>query len=195
MPCHHKLSLYLSIVPSWNWNPNRRLPSDVPLHYQSYHRGIEICMQTMQKIREEVYQSYHRGIEMANKKLAGLAGGLSIVPSWNWNDRNVNGQTTWFDYQSYHRGIEIEKLSNLEYIHPTINRTIVELKWVNLKPPLSQLNLYQSYHRGIEITTCLAPVHWAATINRTIVELKSRNFCLLHGRFVLSIVPSWNWNK
>jgi len=122
-------------------------------------------------------------------------GHLSIVPSWNWNLVKFIGHKSCENYQSYHRGIEI----------------------IKGKVHIFAVFYYQSYHRGIEILVVGYVFSSAGTINRTIVELKSKcsrtrnappaaiNRTIVELKllrlpyyqanfFLLSIVPSWNWN-
>ena len=143
---------WLSIVPSWNWNGISLLPGFVSL---------------------QSYQSYHRGIEM----LAGVVpvglGGLSIVPSWNWNESRLPDASFSYFLLSIVPSWNWNAGENVVYgwFACSINRTIVELKWVSSSSRLNAL-AYQSYHRGIEM-------------------IFQQPF---NGIGQLSIVPSWNWN-
>ena len=75
-------------------------------------------------------------------------------------------------YQSYHRGIEINERHRDNPWRKSINRTIVELKYLS-EDVVVVGQYYQSYHRGIEIKSNTLPT----------------------STTILSIVPSWNWNK
>ena len=98
---------------------------------------------------------------------------LSIVPSWNWNEFRFKTTFVQDYYQSYHRGIEMCNIMLTEKRPYSINRTIVELKYVQ-RTRFTRLTI---------------------AINRTIVELKCYESAGDNKNLHLSIVPSWNWNE
>ena len=165
------------------------------IFYQSYHRGIEIQYAIPLSSDCLYYQSYHRGIEIDNLTslryfadtinrtivelkylcvlVCGIVDCLSIVPSWNWNEKlklrpplhhllSIVPSWNWNYWNSINEGI-----NHFLSIVPSWNWNEI----LKLGPPLH--HLYQSYHRGIEI---------------------SKQVHFLPVPLTLSIVPSWNWN-
>ena len=104
----------LSIVPSWNWNTRIAWWTVWAAGYQSYHRGIEICLAKSRATRRRI---------------------LSIVPSWNWNDHRIHAGASVAAINRTIVELKYKKSKGSALTAWTINRTIVELKYI-----LTELN-------------------------------------------------------
>ena len=166
--------LKLSIVPKWNWNQVILNNNYFHNYFQSYQSGIEISIHISQEFISKFFQSYQSGIEI--KWTCGITTGiirLSIVPKWNWNDKDDEENQIDVDFQSYQSGIEMNWIKIFNQLILTFNRTKVELK----------LAYIDSYNVNPSLS---------------IVPKWNWNFiCFLCIGFLcaLSIVPKWNWNE
>ncbi len=162
----------LSIVPYWNWNKSRKKLCPYWAISQSYHTGIEIVMTNSFLTNFSPLNRTILELKLVSNHLVLILNNLSIVPYWNWNNIKFNMSESLDDSQSYHTGIEIEEDKLKDRIKETLNRTILELKYLHTYAIFRDFLHSQSYHTGIEI------------------QVATRKA----SESILSIVPYWNWN-
>ncbi len=96
------------------------------------------------------YQSHHTGIEIEVLAIQDLSCLLPIAPYWNWNRHWTTSNRLSDTYQSHHTGIEMKQRWSLKCQCRTTNRTILELKLIEINE-IKPTRTYQSHHTGIEM--------------------------------------------
>ena len=121
----------LSIAPYWNWNMFGIWLNSFWNSSQSHHTGIEIKIPSFFQSQLHHSQSHHTGIEIGYLVPTTLASKISQShhTGIEISVKLVQVRVTWGS-QSHHTGIEILSLEALWSLPITLNRTILELKFL-----------------------------------------------------------------
>ena len=103
--------------------------------------------------------------------------------------------TTNSDPQSHHTGIEIWRNESGHFRAGTLNRTILELKWIWIGKSLKSKDTLNRTILELKFGWACLTIQRNCSLNRTILELKCDSYQSPGSNTHPSIAPYWNWNN